>query len=59
MAESGMARARLHLDLPEVAAAIDKLHAAERGGWRKTRLLAVRLAARRDTHLRGGGGHAQ
>ncbi|MDB6133519.1 MAG: family transposase [Verrucomicrobiales bacterium] len=41
-----MARARLHLDLPEVTAVIDKLHAAERDGWRKTRLLAVKLAAR-------------
>ncbi|MDB6135123.1 MAG: family transposase [Verrucomicrobiales bacterium] len=46
VAKSGMAGARLHLDLPEVAAVIDKLHTAERDGWRKTRLLAVKLAAR-------------
>lgn len=41
-----MARTRLHLDLPEVTAVIDQLHAAERDGWRKTRLLAIKLAAR-------------
>ncbi|MDB6133275.1 MAG: hypothetical protein JWM59_1518 [Verrucomicrobiales bacterium] len=41
-----MAGARLHLDLPEVTGVIDKMHAAEREGWRKTRLLAVKLAAR-------------
>jgi transposase len=32
--------------MPEVAKAIDELHAQERVGWRKTRLLAVKLVAR-------------
>jgi transposase len=36
----------LKLGRPDVAAVIDDLHAAEPDGWRKTRLLAVKLAAR-------------
>jgi transposase len=35
--------------MPEVAARIDQLHARERDGWRKTRLLAVKLAARGES----------
>lgn len=41
-----MARHKLRLGLPEVAAGIDERHAAEPDGWRKNRLLAVKLAAR-------------
>jgi transposase len=41
-----MAGIKLKLGLPEVAARIDELHAREPEGWRKTRLLAVKLAAR-------------
>jgi transposase len=37
---------KLKLGRPDVAAIIDDLHAAEPDGWRKTRLLAVKLAAR-------------
>lgn len=37
---------KLKLGMPEVAACIDARHARERHGWRKTRLLAVKLAAR-------------
>ena len=41
-----MAGIKLKLGRPEVAARIDALHAREPDGWRKTRLLAVKLAAR-------------
>jgi transposase len=41
-----MAGTKLRLGRPDVAAVIDEMHAAERDGWRKTRLLAVKLAAR-------------
>lgn len=40
-----MAGQKLRLGLPEVAAEINKRHAAEPDGWRKNRLLAVKLAA--------------
>jgi transposase len=32
--------------MPDVAAIIDEKHAAEKDGWRKNRLLAIKLAAR-------------
>lgn len=41
-----MAGRTLRLGRPEVAAIIDQRHAQEPEGWRKTRLLAVKLAAR-------------
>ena len=41
-----MAKITLRLGRPDVAAIIDKKHAAEKDGWRKNRLLAVKLAAR-------------
>lgn len=41
-----MAGIKLKLGMPEVAARIDERHAQEPDGWRKTRLLAVKLAAR-------------
>jgi transposase-like protein len=41
-----MARAKLHLGIPEITASIDLRHAKERNAWRKNRLLAVKLAAR-------------
>ena len=37
---------KLKLGMPEVAEGIDGMHARERTGWRKTRLLAVKLVAR-------------
>ena len=37
---------KLKLGMPEVAKGIDGRHARERPGWRKTRLLAVKLVAR-------------
>jgi transposase len=37
---------KLKLGLPEVAKGIDEMYARERIGWRKTRLLAVKLVAR-------------
>ncbi len=37
---------KLKLGLPEVAKTIDEMHAREGVGWRKTRLLAVKLVAR-------------
>ena len=37
---------KLKLGMPEVAKGIDDLHARERTGWRRTRLLAVKLVAR-------------
>ena len=40
-----MAGIKLKLGMPEVAARIDERHARELDGWRKTRLLAVKLAA--------------
>lgn len=40
---------KLKLNRPEVAARIDELHAREPEGWRKTRLLAVKLAARGES----------
>lgn len=40
-----MSRNSLKLKLPEVAAIIAELHRKERIGWRKNRLLAVKLAA--------------
>jgi transposase len=43
-----MAGTKLRLGRSDVAAVIDEKHAAERDGWRKTRLLAVKLAARGD-----------
>lgn len=44
-----MAGVKLKLGVPEVAACIDQRHARERDGWRKTRLLAVKLAARGES----------
>lgn len=41
-----MARTKIQLGRPDVAAIIDKAHAREKVGWRRTRLLAVKLAAR-------------
>ena len=41
-----MAGIKLKLGMPEVAGRIDKMHAREPDGWRKTRLLAVKLVAR-------------
>lgn len=41
-----MAGHKLKLGVPEVAQIIDERHAREPDGWRKTRLLAVKLAAR-------------
>jgi len=40
-----MAGIKLKLGMPEVAARIDEMHAREPDGWRKRRLLAVKLAA--------------
>ena len=40
---------KLKLNEPEVAARIDEMHAREPDGWRKTRLLAVKLAARGES----------
>jgi len=37
---------KLKLEMPEVAKGIDERHVRERVGWRKTRLLAVKLVAR-------------
>ena len=45
----GMAGVKLKLGMPEVAARIDEMHAREPDGWRKTRLLAVKLAARGES----------
>jgi hypothetical protein len=42
-----MAGGKLRLGSPNVAAVIDKKHASERDGWRKTWLFAVKLAAQR------------
>ena len=44
-----MAGIKLNLGMPEVAARIDERHAREPDGWRKTRLLAVKLAARGES----------
>jgi transposase len=44
-----MAGIKLKLAMPEVAARIDAMHAREPDGWRKTRLLAVKLAARGES----------
>lgn len=44
-----MAGVKLKLGMPEVAARIDERHAREPEGWRKTRLLAVKLAARGES----------
>ena len=41
-----MPGAKLKLGMPEVAKGIDEMHARERAGWRRTRLLAVKLVAR-------------
>lgn len=41
-----MAKSTLRLGRPDVAAIIDGKHAAEKDGWRKNRLLAIKLAAR-------------
>lgn len=43
-----MSKTKLRLGRPDVAAVIDEKHAAEKDGWRKTRLLAIKLAARGD-----------
>ena len=40
---------KLQLNNPEVAACLDERHAREADGWRKTRLLAVKLAARGES----------
>lgn len=40
-----MAGRKLQLGCPEVAAIIDQKHRAEKPGWRKQRLLAIKLAA--------------
>lgn len=42
----GMARKTLKLGRPEVAAVINEKHKAEKTGWRKDRLLAIKLAAK-------------
>lgn len=44
-----MAGIKLKLGMPEVAVRIDGMHAREPDGWRKTRLLAVKLAARGES----------
>jgi transposase len=44
-----MAGVKLKLGMPEVAARIDAMHAREPDGWRKTRRLAVKLAARGES----------
>ena len=44
-----MAGIKLKLGMPEVAARIEEMHAREADGWRKTRLLAVKLAARGES----------
>jgi transposase len=49
MEKRKMAGIKLKLKLPKVAARIDELHAREPDGWRKTRLLAVKLAARGES----------
>jgi len=41
-----MARKTLKLGCPEVARVIDEKHREEKPGWRKDRLLAIKLAAR-------------
>jgi len=41
-----MARRTLQLGCPEVAAIIDEKHRREKAGWRKERLLAIKLASR-------------
>lgn len=41
-----MSKTTLRLGRPDVAAVIDEKHAAEKDGWRKNRLLAIKLAAR-------------
>ncbi len=41
-----MPGSKLKLGMPEVAKGIDEMHARERAGWRRTRLLAVKLVAR-------------
>ncbi len=41
-----MARTKVKLGRPDVAAVIDEAYVREKVGWRKTRLLAVKLAAR-------------
>jgi transposase len=40
---------KLKLGMPEVAAQIDERHRQETDGWRKTRLLAVKLVARGES----------
>lgn len=40
---------KLKLRCPEVAAVIDALHSKEPDGWRKNRLLAIKLAARGES----------
>ena len=40
---------KLKLGMPEVAAQIDERHRQEGDGWRKTRLLAVKLVARGES----------
>ena len=37
---------RLKLEMPAVASIIEELHLKERDGWKKNRLLLVKLAAR-------------
>lgn len=49
MQRGRMAGIKLKLGMPEVAAHIDEMHAREPDGWRKTRLLAVKLAARGES----------
>lgn len=44
--EYGMSKRTLQLGMPEVAANIDERYAGEPDGWRKRRLLAVKLAAK-------------
>lgn len=46
MLDPRMPGQKLILRCPEVAATIDALHAREPDGWRKNRLLAIKLAAR-------------
>jgi hypothetical protein len=43
-----MARKPLQLGRPDVAESIDELHRNEPPGWRKDRLLVIKLVARGD-----------
>jgi hypothetical protein len=47
-----MARKPLQLGRPDVAESIDELHRKEPPGWRKDRLLVIKLVTRGEAHLR-------